>query len=561
MVVAPEAQARSPRWNNTSWLLFGALGGGVAGIAIVWFLVGLRTRRARQTQRRNEEVDRPVRPDGAFAGENRRDVRAPEYDKRHDVSQEWGESNPPWRDDLATAHDDRWAGSGERKETNLAWGRNRGSAYDRRQDDEKIDPRRAAPAYDAVRDALGGRQEAGRPRSRSAAAAYNADRDALTETEEAGQSSGRDAASAYDAFFDALRDGEEADQPSGGNAVSADDAVRGAPRHSATPAAPKVLDQRGATPPRPAKTQRRNTDKMLFDSLEQEITSLLGRPISRNSQRQEADQPSSDEADEASAQDAVREALGVRPEVDQPSGHNTPSAYDAARDAWPRPATPAELDPLDQLTNTAPTAPETGQLNAGKTLYDSFEQRIASLLGRSTVNGSQSGEADQPSSHNAATAYDAVRDALGERQEADQPSGHNAASAYDAVREARPRSAIPAESNPLDQLGTTPPRVAETRQPNAGKTPYDSFEQSMASLLGRSTGNNSQSKEADQLRGRNTASAYDAVRDALTDTEEVDQPSGHNAASAYDAVRDALTEREEADQPGGYNGASADEAV
>ena len=62
----------------------------------------------------------------------------------------------------------------------------------------------------------------------------------------------------------------------------------------------------------------------------------------------------------------------------------------------------------------------------------------------------------------------------------------------DATRDARPismpRSATPVEPSPLDDFGTTPPRAAETRQPNAGKMLYDSLEQEMASLLGRPSG-------------------------------------------------------------------------
>jgi hypothetical protein len=46
------------------------------------------------------------------------------------------------------------------------------------------------------------------------------------------------------------------------------------------------------------------------------------------------------------------------------------------------------------------------------------------------------------------------------------------------------------QPSPLDDLGTTPPRAADTRQPTAGKMLYDSLEQEMASLLGRPTGKN-----------------------------------------------------------------------
>ncbi|MGA8612490.1 MAG: flagellar biosynthesis protein FliO [Xanthobacteraceae bacterium] len=65
----------------------------------------------------------------------------------------------------------------------------------------------------------------------------------------------------------------------------------------------------------------------------------------------------------------------------------------------------------------------------------------------------------------------------------------------DTARDTRPipmpRSATPAEEpDLLDDLGTTPPRAADTRQPNAGKMLYDSLEQEMASLLGRPTGKN-----------------------------------------------------------------------
>ena len=573
MVAAPDAPTRKSQGGNTPWLLLGTLGGGVVGAAIVWFLVSLRKGRARLTRRREEEADQPARHHVASAYDNGRDVRVPEYDERRDDAREWAETNPPWRD-------------------------NRASAYDRRQDDGETDPRWAAPAYDAVRDALGERQQAGRPRSRSVAPTYDTVRDSLGETLEADQPSTGNAVSAYDGFFDALRDGEEGDQPSGGIAASADDAVRDARLRSAPPTAPKLLDQRGTTPPGAAKTRRRNADKVLYDSLEQEITSLLGRPVGKKSQKEEVDQPGGHNA--ASAYSAVRDALGESKEADQPSSHDAAFADDAVGDARPRSATPAESNPLDQLDTTPPGAAERRQPNAGKTLYDSLEQTLARLLGRSTGKNSQreeadhpsgrkaatafdavrdalgkseeavqpggrkaasvydgirdaltkSEEADQPSGGNAASAYDAVRDALSESEEADQPSERNAASAYDAVRDAlternaRPRSATPAESKP----GTTPPRVAERREPNAGKTLHDSFERSMASLLGRSTGNSSQSEEANRPGGRNAASAYDGVRDALTERDEVDQPSGHNAASAHDAGRDALTEQEEADE-------------
>jgi flagellar protein FliO/FliZ len=57
---------------------------------------------------------------------------------------------------------------------------------------------------------------------------------------------------------------------------------------------------------------------------------------------------------------------------------------------------------------------------------------------------------------------------------------------------AKPRSPASAESDPLDEAGTTSPLAqpatpSRSRSPNAGKMLYDSLEQEMASLLGRPT--------------------------------------------------------------------------
>jgi hypothetical protein len=58
---------------------------------------------------------------------------------------------------------------------------------------------------------------------------------------------------------------------------------------------------------------------------------------------------------------------------------------------------------------------------------------------------------------------------------------------------AKPRPPASAESDPLDEAGTTPPLAqpstpSRSRSPNAGRMLYDSLEQEMASLLGRPTG-------------------------------------------------------------------------
>src|ERR1700683_101013 len=228
MVVTPEAPARIPQ--VTSWLVLGTLGGGVVGgIAIVWFVMGLRTARTSATPRREEAADQPVRTNRASADDDRRDDRALEYDEGLEDSEEWGQTNPPWRDNRASADDDRLARSEQSEETGPPWRHNRTSAHDRPRDDKESDPRRVVPAYHAVRVALGERRKA--------------------------PPSGRNVASAYDAFFDALRGTEEADQPSDRNAASAYDAVRDARPPSATPAAPDLLDELGTTPQRAAETR------------------------------------------------------------------------------------------------------------------------------------------------------------------------------------------------------------------------------------------------------------------------------------------------------------------
>src|ERR1700683_655364 len=112
MVVTPEAPARIPQ--VTSWLVLGTLGGGVVGgIAIVWFVMGLRTARTSATPRREEAADQPVRHNRASADDDRRDDRALEYDEGLEDSEEWGQTNPPWRDNRASADDDRLARSAQ----------------------------------------------------------------------------------------------------------------------------------------------------------------------------------------------------------------------------------------------------------------------------------------------------------------------------------------------------------------------------------------------------------------------------------------------------------------
>jgi flagellar protein FliO/FliZ len=51
---------------------------------------------------------------------------------------------------------------------------------------------------------------------------------------------------------------------------------------SAAPAEPTLLDDLSATPPRAVEIRQPNAGKMLYDSLEQEMASLLGRPTGKN---------------------------------------------------------------------------------------------------------------------------------------------------------------------------------------------------------------------------------------------------------------------------------------
>ena len=474
MVVTPEAPARIPQGANTSWLVLGTLSGGVVGgIVTVWFLMGLRTARARTTPRRTDAADEPARQNRASADDSRRDDRALEYDEGLEESEEWGQTNPPWRDNRASVGDDRLARSEQSEETGPPWRRNRTSAHNKHRDDKESDPRRVAPAYDAVRVALRERREA--------------------------PPSSRNVASAYDAFFDALRETEEADQPSDRDAASAYDAVRDARPPSATPAASDLPDQLGTTPQRAADTRQRDAGKMLYVSLEQEMTSLLGRPTGKK-------------------------------EDDHLSGGSAASAYGDVRHRRPGSATPAEFNPLDRPRTAPRRAAQTRQPNATKTFYDSLEQEITSLLGRRTGKNAPNEEADQASGRKAASAYDAVRVALRKRQEADQPSGYNAASVYDAV---------------TDVLGEM--EAADQASAHTAAFAYDGVRDALG-----------ETEEADQPIGY-TAASYDAVRDTLGEAEKADRPSGYNAASAYDAVRDALSERAEVYQPSGGNAASTDD--
>ena len=490
MVAEPEPRAASRQGAGTPWLLLGTLGGGVVGAAIVWLIVGSRTARAGPMPRREEKADQAVRHQPAFAYDNRRSD--PPLGARDNE-----ESTQPRGYDLASTYDnrrdDRASASAERQPYSREWqnvGRpsrhDRASAYDRRRDDsgewETADPRggdNQASAHDDRWPDSGVRKRTELPW----------------------------VASAHDAVSHALEEIEEADKAIGRNAASAHDAIRDAPPHSATPVEPNPLYELGTTLPLTTQTRRSNTDKMLYVSLEQEITSLLGRPIGQSPRREEAHEP---------------------------SGRKAAPASDDVRDSRSRWETPAGPNPFDGLGAAAPR--ETRQRKSGNTLYDDLEQEAAALSRRPGGRNSQ-------------------------REGGETPRGRNAASAYESVSRARPRLERLAEPDPFDELGAAVPRSVKARQSSAEKRFFDSLEEEITSLLGRRTNKNSQMGEFDQPRGRKATSVFDAVRDALRERREADEPSGYNAASVYDTVHDASGEWSEADQPSGFNTASAYDAV
>jgi hypothetical protein len=473
MVATPEPLAASRLWASGSWLLLGALCGGVAvGAAIVWLMVGLRTGRARP--RRQDEADQPVRYppvsaynnphdnprlsardseegsplngyDLASASDNQGDGRGPADAKRRPYSRGWENAARPWR---TSANGDSWSRSTESEKPDPRRGQNRTPVSDDRWSDsregEETDPRWGASAHDAV--------------------------------------------------SDALREIEEADQPNGSNGASADDAD--ARLRSAMPPEPSPLDQRATTLPGAADAPQLKAGRIPFESLEEEITSLLGRAVGKKSRRKEADEPS--------------------------GRGDAASTYGVVGDARTRSATLAEASPLYELGTTPFGEAETRQP------YDSLEQKLASLLGRSTGKNAQMMELDEPRDRKAATALDAVRFALRGMQETDESGGYNA-SVYDGIRDALTDGEEANETHNYDAA-------------SADDAVDDAF---------------GDPEEVDEPSDRKATSAYDAVRDALAQRQQTDQPGDHNAPSAYDAVGDALSESEEVEELSGHNAAGA----
>ena len=424
------------------WLLFGTIGGGLAGAAIVWLILRSRTERAEPTSTREPKADQPRRYYSASAPDERRDDPRPRAGEESNQSRDRASAYNNHQDDRASAYATSSHYSREWEKAGAPWRRNRNSAY----------------ADDWSRS-----KESGKPEPHVSQNGTSGHDERWEGAEEWKETAPPWAVSANDALDDVLREMEEVDQRKGRNAASADGAIDDARMSSLEPAEPSAVDQLNPTLPRAA--EARQLQAVLFEDLEQEITSLLGRPTGKNSRRKEA----------------------------EPNGRDAAAAHDTIRDARRRSVTPTEPNPADQFRTTPSRAVKTRQPKADKTLFDSLEQEITSLLGRPTGRNSLWESADQPSRRNAGSAYDAVRDALRESEAPHQPIGYEVASARDA-----------------------------------------------------------EWAEVDQSSIYDADSPYDAVRDALAEIEEADAPSGDHAASAYDAVRDALEERKQVDEPRRY---------
>jgi flagellar protein FliO/FliZ len=138
-------------------------------------------------------------------------------------------------------------------------------------------------------------------------------------------------------------------------------------------------------PEAPARASR-DTLTALHDELSSRPVALPRRPNSRplSSEPRMSSAPSpaagpGAAVDQSLAEMAHRLEAALRKPTPKPD-----TARDARPASMPRSTTSAEPNPLDDLGTTPPGAPDMRQPNAGKMLYDSLEQEMASLLGRPT---------------------------------------------------------------------------------------------------------------------------------------------------------------------------------
>jgi flagellar protein FliO/FliZ len=152
----------------------------------------------------------------------------------------------------------------------------------------------------------------------------------------------------------------------------------------------------------------------------------------------------------------------------------------------------AESDPWP--LSSQPEAPARSNRDTLTALHDELSSRPVALPRRPNARPLSSEPRMSNAQASVAEPGAAVDQSLAEMAHRLEAALRKPTPKPDTARDARPnpmpRSATPAEPNPLDDLGTMPPRAADTRQLNAGKMLYDSLEQEMASLLGRPTGKN-----------------------------------------------------------------------
>jgi flagellar protein FliO/FliZ len=175
----------------------------------------------------------------------------------------------------------------------------------------------------------------------------------------------------------------------------------------------------------------------------------------------------------------------------------------AGSGSWPLQPEPAvsapraaRSEPEEESSWPLPSQPETparGNRDTLSALHDELSSRPAALP-RSRPQASQRPLPSEPRMSSAQSSVAepgaAVDQSLAEMANRLEAALRKPGAKADA---ARARSPMSAESNPLDETGTTPPLAqsatpARSRSTNAGKMLYDSLEQEMASLLGRPTG-------------------------------------------------------------------------
>jgi flagellar protein FliO/FliZ len=186
---------------------------------------------------------------------------------------------------------------------------------------------------------------------------------------------------------------------------------------------------------------------------------------------------------------ALPEALPrAIPLPDSGSNGSWPLQPEPAAGSPPRVARSEPEESSSWPLESQPEAPARGNRDTLSALHDELSSPPAALP-RSRPQMSQRPFSPQPRTSGAQSSVAEPGAAV------DQSLAEMANRLEAALRKpiAKPRPPASAESDPLDEAGTTPPLAqpstpSRSRSPNAGRMLYDSLEQEMASLLGRPTG-------------------------------------------------------------------------